>query len=163
MYEMVVRGSCLCYGHASQCIPVEGVQYDKEKNGMVEGQCQCKHNTMGTNCEECLPLFNDRYVLNNINLKLKLFTYKFLIIRPWKPARKGNTHECKMCNCHSHASTCTFNSTLYEESGEVSGGVCNDCQHNTRGINCEKCKENFWRDPERGIDDLYTCKRKLIF
>ncbi len=62
MYEMVVRGSCLCYGHASQCIPVEGVQYDKENDGMVEGQCQCKHNTMGTNCEECLPLFNDRSV-----------------------------------------------------------------------------------------------------
>jgi len=62
MYEMVVRGSCLCYGHASRCIPVEGVQYDEEKTGMVEGQCQCMHNTMGTNCEECLPLFNDRLV-----------------------------------------------------------------------------------------------------
>lgn len=59
MYEMVVRGSCLCYGHASRCIQVDGVQYDNEKNGMVEGQCQCQHNTMGTNCEECLPLFND--------------------------------------------------------------------------------------------------------
>lgn len=137
MYEMVVRGSCLCYGHASRCIPVEGVQYDLENNGMVEGQCQCMHNTMGTNCEECLPLFNDR---------------------PWKPARRGTPNECKMCQCHNHASTCTFNQIVYEQSNETSGGVCNDCQHNTMGIHCENCKPNFWRDPERGIDDPYSCK-----
>jgi len=70
MYEMVVRGSCLCYGHAYKCIAVEGVQYDEEKTGMVEGQCQCMHNTMGTNCEECLPLFNDRFADKTINNKI---------------------------------------------------------------------------------------------
>ena len=139
LYEMVLRGSCLCYGHASQCIPVEGVQYDVEKNGMVEGQCKCQHNTMGTNCEECLPLFNDR---------------------PWKPARKGQTNECKLCQCHSHARTCTFNDTLYQMTKGETGGVCDDCQHNTHGVNCEMCKENFWRDPEKPVDDVHTCKRK---
>lgn len=33
IYELVVRGSCFCYGHASECAPVPGV--DARENGMV--------------------------------------------------------------------------------------------------------------------------------
>lgn len=33
IYELVVRGSCFCYGHASECAPVPGV--DARANGMV--------------------------------------------------------------------------------------------------------------------------------
>lgn len=137
MYEMVVRGSCLCYGHASQCLPVEGVQYDSDKNGMVDGQCQCQHNTWGTNCELCLPLYNDRR---------------------WAPARQGQPNECKKCECNNHARSCRFDMELFEQTNSTSGGRCEDCQHSTHGIHCEKCKENYWRDPERPIDDISTCK-----
>lgn len=137
MYEMVVRGSCMCYGHASRCIPVHGVQYDADKNGMVDGQCQCEHNTWGTNCDRCLPLFNDR---------------------PWMPARMGQTNECKRCNCHNHATTCSFSEEVWKASNFTSGGVCDNCLDNTHGKNCELCKENYWRDPLKPIDDINTCR-----
>ena len=144
LYEMVVRGSCLCYGHASRCIPVQGVQYDTDKGGMVggmvHGQCQCQHFTSGTNCEQCMPLYNDR---------------------KWMPAKAGQTNECKKCQCYNHAISCHFDENIYRSNAMISGGVCDDCQHNTHGINCENCKPDYWRDPNRPIDDINTCRRNL--
>jgi hypothetical protein len=140
LYEMVVRGSCLCYGHASRCLQVEKIEYDADKNGMVHGMCQCQHNTQGNNCERCLPLYNDR---------------------PWMPAKAGQMNECKKCQCNNHADSCTFDMNLYIESDYVSGGRCDNCQHNTYGIYCEHCQENYWRDPHRPIDDIKTCRRMI--
>ena len=41
---MVVSGSCLCYGHARQCVPARPEH--ENISGMVHGICKCEHNTM---------------------------------------------------------------------------------------------------------------------
>lgn len=132
--DMVVRGSCSCYGHANRCLPLPGIE---PKSDMVHGRCECTHNTKGRNCEKCEDFFNDL---------------------PWRPAIGKQTNACKKCNCNNHANSCHFDAALYEATGRISGGVCDGCQHNTMGPNCEQCKPFFYRDPLRDIQDPEVCR-----
>nr|XP_012215232.1 PREDICTED: laminin subunit beta-1 [Linepithema humile] len=132
--HMVIRGSCSCYGHASKCLPLSGVV--DEKN-MVHGRCECTHNTKGLNCETCDDFYNDL---------------------PWKPAVGKQTNACRKCNCNNHTESCHFDEAVYERSGRVSGGVCDDCQDNTRGQNCEQCKPFYYHDMTKDISDKTACQ-----
>jgi len=73
LYNLVVRGSCFCYGHASSCAPMNKSD-PSNVSGMVHGRCACEHSTTGLNCEKCLPFNQDA---------------------PWRPANVEDKSECR--------------------------------------------------------------------
>ena len=68
---------------------------------------------------------------------------------------------CLECNCNSHSSRCYFDEKVYEETGRISGGVCQDCAHNTQGRNCQECLPYFYQEPGRDLRDPAICQREL--
>ncbi|NXS60382.1 LAMB3 protein, partial [Brachypteracias leptosomus] len=141
--EMRVLGSCFCHGHADRCAP-SGDQEGMLPPGVgkelslqqVHGHCVCQHNTAGPSCNRCAALYNDR---------------------PWAPAEDNDPHECQRCNCNGHSASCHFDPELFRASGGVSGGVCDNCQHNTEGTNCERCKTSYFRNHRQDLAHPEAC------
>ncbi|PAV62519.1 hypothetical protein WR25_00149 [Diploscapter pachys] len=127
MGELAVGGRCKCNGHASRCT------YDK----MGKYTCDCKHNTMGSECEQCKPFHYDR---------------------PWARATSRSANSCVACNCNLHAKRCRFDPELYRLSGQRSGGVCINCRHQTTGRNCHLCRPGYVRDSTKPITSRKACK-----
>eukprot|EP00057_Strongylocentrotus_purpuratus_P033905 XP_793215.4 PREDICTED: laminin subunit beta-2 [Strongylocentrotus purpuratus] len=117
--------TCNCNQHGRYCAP-------SPLNGNVV--CECFHNTMGTNCEQCLPLYK------NVPWKAGSFT----------PYPSGTANECQKCMCNEHADSCTYNETL-------GYGVCQDCYDNTAGDLCHICIDGFFGNASRERSDPDVC------
>ncbi|XP_069587314.1 laminin subunit alpha-3 [Ranitomeya imitator] len=122
--DISIGGRCVCHGHANVC----SVRSFGNQNLY---RCDCQHNTCGEICDQCCPGYNQK---------------------PWRPASVDTANQCEPCNCHGHASDCYYDSDVDNRQasldihGEYSGGgVCINCQHNTAGINCEKCAAGYFR------------------
>ncbi|XP_068172134.1 laminin subunit beta-3-like [Antennarius striatus] len=64
------------------------------------------------------------------------------------------------CMCHGHANRCLPETTNNPTNGVQVSPQC-DCQHNTAGVNCERCADLYndlpWRPAEEG--NTHTCQR----
>ncbi|XP_056377714.1 laminin subunit alpha-3 isoform X2 [Hyla sarda] len=122
--DISIGGRCVCHGHANVC----NVRSFGNQNLY---QCTCQHNTCGEICDRCCPGYNQK---------------------PWRPASIDAANQCEPCNCHGHASDCYYDSDVDNRQASLDiygqysgGGVCINCQHNTAGINCEKCAVGYYR------------------
>ncbi|XP_065067988.1 laminin subunit beta-2-like isoform X2 [Rhopilema esculentum] len=116
--DIVVDARCHCHGHAEYC----------DFNNGTEA-CDCKHFTTGKDCEQCLPLYNNR---------------------KWMAGNETDPNVCKECQCYSHASSCVYNQQL-------GYGICQNCKHNTTGSSCELCVDKFYRNVSKPLFDVNVC------
>ncbi|KAH9285907.1 Laminin subunit beta-1 [Echinococcus granulosus] len=135
MYEWNVWGRCSCFGHATHCKPKSSSEFRNLEK--VYGVCECTHNTAGENCEKCASFYQNK---------------------PWRPASRHSANACERCECNDHSDQCYFNPILYLQSGNVSGGHCYQCLHNTEGPQCEFCSAGFYRHPGYPINHSQTCQ-----
>lgn len=63
-----------------------------------------------------------------------------------------------VCNCNGQSEECQFNPEVYEETNQMSGGVCLNCRNNRAGRQCERCAEFFY--PVYDTDTTFTCTGK---
>ncbi|XP_038655726.1 laminin subunit alpha-2 isoform X4 [Scyliorhinus canicula] len=120
--DISVGGMCICYGHANAC-PLDLVTN--------KFSCKCEHNTCGESCDRCCPGFHQK---------------------PWAAGTFYSRTICEQCNCHGQAKDCYYDQNVANRSqslniqGEyIGGGVCIGCAHNTTGINCETCIDEYFR------------------
>ncbi|GLD51077.1 laminin subunit alpha-3 isoform X4 [Lates japonicus] len=123
--DISIGGRCVCHGHAQVC---GGGRNPDNPNRL---QCECQHNTCGESCDRCCPGFNQK---------------------PWRAATVDSPNECQPCQCFFHAFDCYYDPEVEKRGASLDtfgrydgGGVCINCQHNTAGVNCERCIEGFYR------------------
>ena len=164
--DISIGGRCVCNGHAENCDITD-------PNDQYKLLCRCKHNTWGPNCEKCRPGFEQKRWRQSKHYELfecerTLFCCKILKKLSLLCALIDK-HIFAACNCHGHSDKCEYDEEVDEKNLSIDifgkyegGGVCKDCQHNTEGINCDRCKPKFYRPygKERNATDV--CQRKLF-
>ena len=140
--DISIGGRCVCNGHASTCSLLDPRNADRKL------ACSCQHHTCGIQCDRCCEGFEQK---------------------KWRQNTNARPFECEPCNCHGHSTKCQYSEEVDEQRLSLDihgnfegGGVCKDCQHNTEGINCNKCKPKFFRPYGKSWNETDVCAGKEI-
>lgn len=73
------------------------------------------------------------------------------------------------CNCFGHSDKCNYDEEVDEKGLSIDihgknegGGVCQNCRHNTEGINCNRCKPGYYRPYNKPLNATDVCQRKFL-
>lgn len=138
--DISIGGRCVCNGHASTCSLLDPRNSDRKL------ACACQHHTCGIQCDRCCPGFEQK---------------------KWRQNTNSRPFQCEPCNCHGHSNKCEYDEEVDQRRLSLDihgnyegGGVCKDCQHNTEGVNCNKCKPKFYRPYGKSWNETDVCSRK---
>lgn len=93
--------------------------------------CQCPQQYSGLSCQD--PADGYYRLKHNVTTDI---SHPIVVIG-----------EVVRCNCHRHSDTC-----------DRETGVCQNCQHNTTGGQCQRCLPGFYGDATRGSSvDCQPC------
>lgn len=97
-------------------------------------------------------LFNERWVKQLASYRAKMLntTPSGTMWQPGKTRRRGNSGPLT-CKCNGHSKRCENTETLI-------GVLCVDCMHNTAGKQCDKCKNEYYKNKDKNIWDADACK-----
>ncbi|XP_021350179.1 laminin subunit alpha-like isoform X1 [Mizuhopecten yessoensis] len=134
--DISIGGRCVCNGHAESCVRSDPLNLNK----LV---CQCEHNTCGDQCDRCCP--------NAIQKK-------------WMPGRTDKVFQCETCQCYRHSDECVYDEEVDKlgqsidvQGNYIGGGVCQNCRHNTMGVNCHQCVPGYYNPYGVPLDSPEAC------
>lgn len=151
----------MCNGHADTCdIP------DPIDQNIFH--CRCQHNTCGNKCQQCCSGFEQKawriskayqpFVCERKTISFGLFL-EFSI----------DFQLVLACNCFQHSNDCDYDLEVDKNHQSLDiygryegGGVCKNCQHNTEGINCNRCKPKFYKPFNKHWNETDVCQRKYL-
>ncbi|EDV96510.1 laminin subunit alpha [Drosophila grimshawi] len=135
--DISIGGRCMCNGHADTCDvkdPISPVRILA---------CRCQHHTCGIQCNQCCPGFEQK---------------------KWRQNTNARPFNCEPCNCHGHTNDCMYDEDVNRKGLSLDihghydgGGVCKNCQHNTEGTNCNKCKPKYYRPRGKYWNETDVC------
>uniref|UniRef100_A0A0K0DL86 Laminin subunit beta-1 n=1 Tax=Angiostrongylus cantonensis TaxID=6313 RepID=A0A0K0DL86_ANGCA len=173
IYEIVVRGSCSCYGHASRCIPIENnsdpalarsdIMDSTVRNVVIftmifPGDQPLEMRKMSAGFVNVTDTHPDVIL---IELYIKLAQCKPFFYRD--PSRSvSDPYVCLPCVC--------------DKAGSQDDGICEGeedperglvagkcyCKPNVDGTRCDRCKNGFWNLQASNPDGCIACSCNLL-
>uniref|UniRef100_A0A8C1MCI5 Laminin, alpha 5 n=1 Tax=Cyprinus carpio TaxID=7962 RepID=A0A8C1MCI5_CYPCA len=147
---------CNCNGHSDECVDGSGICVN------------CRHNTAGNHCEQCLGGFHGNNTVDGHAVScsscpcpLQVASNKCAPGYYGNPMVIGST--CQPCNCNGNSDPNMLFSDCHPLTGE-----CQSCMHNSAGPHCEICAPGFYGDAITAKNctrktHLYTIGKKSIY